>query len=202
MMMTTFTNTPSTTAHIDYDFTGALPVIESGGLVLLPTDTLWCVACDATNEQTLRQLRAFCPPTDDFPIEVLFSSLPMLRAYTGHIHPRLETLLELHRRPLSVVLKEPRYLPPAALNNDNELVARVVQDQLCLHLVSCLGHPLAVALARRDESVLPNSFGRIRSDILQEVDHVVRYRQRDIMAPCPSVMVQLGVEEELDFIRE
>lgn len=200
--MTTFTSTPSNTTLRDYDFSGALPTLEAGGLVLLPTDTLWCIACDATNAETVQLLRSFCPPSEQFPIEVLFSSLPMLRAYSKQLHPRLETLLELHRRPLSVVVSQAQGLPPTVLNGCQQLVARIAQDQLCRHLVSSLGHPIAVAVAWRDTTVLPNSFGRIRSDILQEVDHVVRYRQRDIMPPQPSVMVQLDNTEELEFIRE
>ncbi len=201
MTLTTFTNAVSPPVQ-DYDLSAAAAVLASGGLVLLPTDTWWCVAADVGHPAAVQRLRRLCSATDEYPLEMLCSGLPMLKAYTYHLHPRLETLLDLHRRPLTVVVEEPRYVPAAALRTDGSLAARLTQDGLCRHLVSSLGRPLITGLACHHPLDPPNSFGRIRSDFLQGVDYVLRYRQRDVMPPQASVMVRLNELDELEFLRE
>lgn len=202
----TTTSTPFTSATVPLD--SGLPVGEAlralqlGQCLLLPTESLWCVACDARQDLAVRRLRQLCPPTSLFPPEILFSNLAMLRAYTEQLHPRLETLLFYHQRPLTVLLDQPRYLPAGALLPDGRMAGRLTRDGYLRDLISRLGHPLCLLPARRDSYSLPDSFGRIRSDILQEADFVVRYRQRETLPEGISVMVALDAEHQLVFLRE
>ena len=42
----------------EQDIQRCLEVLQSGGLILYPTDTLWAIGCDATNEAAVARLRA------------------------------------------------------------------------------------------------------------------------------------------------
>lgn len=210
-MMTTFTNAALSMAP-EYDLNEAVAVLATGGLILLPTDAAWCVACDATQVLAVRRLNTlFAAPAGEqelarqqqlWPLELIFAQIPMLRAYVERLHPRLETLLEYHIRPLTVVVERPCFLPRTVLRPDGSVAVRLAQDALTRQLVAALGRPIATAIARPPGTPMPTHFGRVRSDIIQAVDYVVRYRQGETMPARGSVMVQIDANDEMIFLRD
>lgn len=185
-----------------YDLEGAVSILQQEGLVLLPTDALWCVACDALDPVALERLRRLRPPTAQQPFEILFPDLQMLKAYSDHLHPRLETLLAFHHRPLTIMTPGNRRLRTPAVLPDGQMAARIVRDNYCRHLTQMLDSPIATIPAHFPDSPLPAHFGRIRSDIIERVDYVAKYRPKEIHATLPSVMVQVDEFDELVFLRE
>ena len=41
---------------IEEDIKNACRVMQQGGLILYPTDTIWGIGCDATNEEAVRKV--------------------------------------------------------------------------------------------------------------------------------------------------
>lgn len=201
MMMTT-TNVPfSMVKH--YDLSSALTALQCEGLLLIPTDTVWSIACDATDRVAIERLRRLGKPSYYRPIEILFADLDQLKAYVDRLHPRLETLLVHHLRPLTIITERALGLPDRVLMPGGALAARLTQDDYCRQLIEALGRPLATLPAAPDEHLPPPAgFGFIRSDVIENVDYVARYRQKDRQADELSVMVKLDDLEELAFIRE
>ena len=185
-----------------YDLEGAANVLENEGLLLLPTDALWSVACLADDPVALERLRRIRQRQTDQQPEVLFSSLTMLKSYAPQLHPRLETLLAYHSRPLTVITDAAGRIRPKARLADGRIAARVVRDQYCRHLIKMLDRPLATTVAHFTNSPYPDHFGRIRSDMIEAVDYVAKYRPRDPITGQPTIMVQLDAEEELEFLRD
>ena len=185
-----------------YDLEGAANVLENEGLLLLPTDALWSVACLADDPVALERLRRIRQRQTDQQPEVLFSSLTMLKSYAPQLHPRLETLLAYHSRPLTVITDADGRIRPKARLADGRIAARVVRDQYCRHLIKMLDRPLATTVAHFTNSPYPDHFGRIRSDMIEAVDYVAKYRPRDPITGQPTIMVQLDAEEELEFLRD
>jgi L-threonylcarbamoyladenylate synthase len=203
MYATTFTNTPVNTPP-PADLLGpTLRHLRYSGIVLLPTDSLWCVACDATDPVATKRLTRLCPPQPELPVELLFPDVEALRAATLRLHPRLETLLAFHRRPLAVITEPAHRLPAEVLHPDGYAVARVAQDPFCARLTRELGRPLALAAAQCGAGPPPTHFGRVRSDIITGVDYTVKFRQREQLGEGPAVMVRYNEETaELEFLRE
>jgi L-threonylcarbamoyladenylate synthase len=185
-----------------YDLAGAVDILRREGVVLLPTDSLWCIACAADNPVALERLRRLKPPSAEHPYELLFADLDHLKRHAPRLHPRLETLLAFHDRPLTILTQADHQLHRPAVRPDGLMAARVVQDRYCRQLVRLLGTPLATAFAYYDGSPYPDHFGRVRSDIISKVDYVARYRPREVYAHKPTVLVQINQEEELEFLRE
>lgn len=203
MLATTFTNTRVNTLPPADALGTALRHLRYSGIVLLPTDNLWCVAGDATDPVAVKRLARLCPPTSELPVELLFAEIATLRSAAEQLHPRLETLLAFHRRPLAVVVSPARSFPDEVLDTNGKLVARIAQDPFCRRLVRELGRPLALAVAQRGPGPLPIHFGRVRSDIIAGVDHTVQYRQCEQLGDGPAVMVHFDDgAEELVFLRE
>ncbi len=190
--MTIFTN-PVLHMIPQHHVEGALAAIENNGLVLCPTDTLWSIACNANDPVAVVRLLRLKPNTHPNNFELLVDSIEMLRDYVEHLHPRVETLLSYHMRPLTVVFEKARNLPDKILNVDGSIAVRIVQDDFCRNLISNLKAPLVSTFAHLDEAPMPTHFGAISSAVIEAVDYVVRYRQNDKSHGQPSVMVRLLV---------
>jgi L-threonylcarbamoyladenylate synthase len=176
--------------------------LESGGLALFPSDTVWALGCDASQPEALQRLFALKNRTRQTPFILLVDSVAMLKEYVGHVHPRIETLLYFHHRPLTIVYDEPLNLPQEALALDGTVAIRVAQDEFCRAFIAALGRPVATTTACREQGRIPQYFGEIQSDIIEKADYVAKYRQKDRLAEGPSVIARLDEQEELEFLRE
>lgn len=199
--MITFTNGRASAGQ-QHDLGKALQVLRSGGLLLYPTDTVWSVGCDATDASALRRLRSLKSIDQHECLELLVDSPKMLKQYIAHFHPRIETLLHFHSRPITVRYDRGRNLPNEALDKEGGIAIRIVQDEYCQTLIRKLGHPVVALPADLQPQAFPANFGAISSDIIEQVDYIVHHRRNDKSIAQPSVMVQLGHKDELEFLRE
>ena len=135
--------------------------------------------------------------------EVLFDSLPRLKNYAPLLHPKIETLLAFHQRPLTVVIQSPHLLPEAIQDERGAVSVRIVQDSLTQHLIQQVDAPIVSIAASAANEPYPVNFGTIRSDFIQGVDYVMKMRQKDLIGQArPSVKVQLDEQEDFIFLRE
>ena len=187
-MKMTYTNVKQMAQH--YDFEGVEKILSSGGLVLLPTDTLWSIACLPSQTASLDRLIQLKRQNYADNFELMVNSISMLKHYVDHLHPRLETLLAYHLRPLTMIFDNPSNLSPLALSSSAGLLEQ-------------LREPLISTYAHTHDTVPPINFGAISSEIIQGVDYVVKYRQNDKnMDELPVMVKLLEDQEELEFVRE
>ena len=186
----------------NYDLDNALETLRTGGLILYPTDTVWSIGCDATNPRAIGRVRQLKNTNDALGLEILVSSLDMLRRYVVHLHPRIETLLIYHLRPLTVLYEQGRNLPNSILSEDGQVAIRLVQDEYCRQLISLFGKPLVATAADLREGYYPDNFGAVSSDVIERVDYVSHHRRNDKARAKPSVVARLSYKDELEFLRE
>lgn len=186
----------------NYDLDKALDTLRNGGLILYPTDTVWSIGCDATNPRAAGRIRQLKDTDNALGLEILVNSIDMLRRYVVHLHPRIETLLIYHLRPLTVLYERGRNLPNSILSEHGQVAIRLVQDKYCRELISGLGKPLVAIAADLREGYYPDNFGAISSDVVERVDYVSRHRRDDKGRALPSVVARLSVKDELEFLRE
>ncbi len=177
-------------------------ILQSGGLILYPTDTTWGLGCDATQPEAVEKVYALKKTTQPNGLVVLVDSTEMLMRYVTQIHPKIDTLLQFHQRPLTVIYPKSRLLPAQVAAPDGSIAIRITQDPFCKDIIHHLGKPIVASGAHPEGEPWPKNFGHVSFDIIRGVNYVVKYRQDDKRACEPSVMVRLNKEEELDYIRE
>ncbi|MGB1216529.1 MAG: L-threonylcarbamoyladenylate synthase, partial [Saprospiraceae bacterium] len=177
-------------------------VLSSDGLVLLPTDTVWGIGCDATSAKAVEKIYLLKNRPKDKPLIVLVDGMEMLKDYVAHVHPKIETLLNFHERPLTVIYGEARNIAPNACANDGSIGIRIVRDDFCRKVISDFGKPIISTSANVSGQDFPRNFGEISSDILMGVDFVSKIKQSDKKRSEPSVIVKLAENGELEFLRE
>jgi L-threonylcarbamoyladenylate synthase len=187
------------------DISEIVALLEEGKTILYPTDTIWGLGCDASNEEAIEKISAIKRRKPEKSYVLLVDSIEMLKVYAPKMHPRIETLLTFHDRPLTVVYD--RFsgvtgLPAAARGADGSMAIRVTKDQFCQNLIAAFGKPIISTSANISGTPFPAHFGEISSEILAEVDYVVKFRQDDKEPREPSVIAKVDRRGELDFLRE
>lgn len=185
-----------------YELEPILACLENGGTILYPTDTIWGIGCDATNADAVEKVFALKDRDRNKPFVLLASSIQMVKEFVHQMHPRIETLLLFHERPLTVIYPGAQNLAPNAIGSDRSVAIRIPKDDFCKALISEFGKPLVATSANISDEPFPNHFGEISSAVIVGVDHVVRYRQMDKDMNQPSVIAKLDENEELCVIRD
>lgn len=184
------------------DIHSAVEALNKGKLILYPTDTVWGIGCDAGNDEAVRAIYALKHREVSQPLIVLVSSIDMLLDYTESIHPRVQTLLNYHERPLTVVYPEVRNLAPSLNQGGASVGIRVVQDDFCKALIDEFGLPIVSTSANVVGDPFPRCFGEISSDVISGVDYVCKYRQYEKASDMTlSVIATYDSKGNLDFLR-
>ena len=183
-------------------FEEILNVLRHGNTILFPTDTIWGIGCDATNPQAVEKINAIKGRPSDKGYVLLVDSLEMLKKHVLHVHPRIETLLGYHNRPLTIIYDDGLGLAENVLAKDGSVGIRIVKDAFCRELINQFGKPIVATSANVSGLSFPTHYGEISSDVLEKVDFVVKFRQDSKERGEPSIIARLNEFEELDFIRE
>jgi len=176
-------------------------VLEDGGLILYPTDTIWGIGCDATNPVAVQRIFNLKQRPTSKPFVLLVDSIEMLKNYVEQIHPRIETLLLHHVQPLTVVYNRGKNLPDISMATNRSVAIRVVMDSFCKELIGQFGKPLIASSANMSDRPFPANFGGISSDVITGVDYVVKWKQGEKKLNQPSVIAKLSDKGEMEFIR-
>jgi L-threonylcarbamoyladenylate synthase len=184
------------------DISEIVHLLEEGKLICYPTDTVWGIGCDVTNSEAISRLRQLKQHSDQEGLVILVSSIEMLKQYAVKVHPRIETLLTFHLRPITIVYERSAGLPPGVKAADGSVAIRVTADPFCVALIEQLGKPIVGSIAAACDAPFPPTFGGISSAILGSVDYVVKHRQNDREQQQPSSIARLDRHLELEFLRE
>lgn len=191
-----------TTSLSEQQFTYLVNGILDGDIFLFPTDTIWSIGCDATNPVAMQRIYKLKRRVPSKPYILLVSSIEMIKEYVHQVHPRIETLLLHHTRPLTVVYPNATNLPPSCMTTDGSVAIRVVQNDFCRQLIDAVGRPLVATSASISGQPFPRNFGEISSEILRGMDQVVKLRQDEKQLHAPSVMITMDRKGEIVFLRE
>jgi len=170
--------------------------------VLLPTANLWQLVAHANKPAAVSKLLSVCPAAAAGRPELIFADRATLWEWCPRIPPKLDTLLEYHKRPLTVIIPAGRKVPLRLVDQRGEVAVRIAGDSFCYRLCEDLEAPLVSCLAMgQGAREFPTSFGKVRSDILSVANYTVRRRQRDTLDSQPTVTARLKADGELEFLR-
>jgi len=176
-------------------------LIEKGGIILCPTDTIWGLSCDAFNENSVNKIYQIKQRENDKPFILLTDSVDNLKKYIKHIHPRIETLIHYHLRPISVVYDANDVLPPYLKNKDNTVAFRVTKDAMLCELIQKLNRPIVSTSANISGQSIPKQHADIDLKIIDKVDYVFK-TGRVKQNLQSSMLISFDEEGELIFLRK
>ena len=184
------------------DLDQALNTLYEGGVILYPTDTVWGLGCDATNEKAIDKLCKIKHRDPSKSMLILLDSEARVDRYVEDMPDIAWDLMELSEKPLTIIYHQARNLPEKLIAEDGSIGIRVTSDPFCQRLLHRFKKPLVSTSANLAGSPYPANFKAIAPEIVNSVDYVVKWRQNENKKASPSGIIKLGPGGEVKVIRE
>lgn len=179
----------------------SLAVLRRGGLILYPTDTVWGIGCDATNEQAVSRIYELKKRPDSKALICLVADVRMLERYVRDVPDLAYDIIDLSGKPTTIVYDDPRGVAPNLVAEDETLAIRVPADPFCRQLIKAFKKPIVSTSANLAGDPTPASYKEINGEILKGVDYIVPLRRQEKNA-TPSAIIRLGTDGSVKVIRE
>jgi L-threonylcarbamoyladenylate synthase len=186
---------------IDEDIKACIEVLNHGGLILYPTDTIWGIGCDATNVDAVKKVYALKQRDDNKALIVLLDSVDHLDHYVVNVPEMARELLDVAVKPLTIIYDGAYNVAPNLLGENDSLGIRIPHEEFAQRLCTEFGKPLVSTSANKSGAPSAKTFADISDEIKQHVDYVVRYRQDDTKPRSASNIIMLHSDGTIKIIR-
>lgn len=183
------------------DIRQAIEVMNKGGVILYPTDTIWGIGCDATNEAAVRRVFEIKKRADAKALITLVDSEAKLEFYVNDIPEVAWDLIEVAERPLTIIFDHARNLAPNLLAEDGSAGIRITKEEFSKNLCMRMKRAIVSTSANISGEPSPKCFADISPEILQDVDYVCTSRRNETHNPPASNIIKLGSGGEVKVIR-
>ena len=184
------------------DLQEALRVLRDGGIIVYPTDTVWGIGCDATNEEAVRRIYALKQREDSKSMLVLLDSAAKLNYYVADIPAAAEMLLGLEdKKPLTIIYPGARNMARNLIAEDGSVGIRITNEPFSKALCAQLKHPIVSTSANISGHPSAPFFAQIEKEILEGADYVCRFRRDDDCPKEPSSIIKVCADNSFRIIR-
>ena len=192
--------------HKDID--KAIEVLQNGGVILYPTDTVWGLGCDATNSEAVEKLFRLKQREIGKSMLVLVDSIDRILDFTREIPEAAMQLLQVSAPEEGTLPKAVTIIYPNAsgvskdiLAEDGSLGMRVTYEKFSNMLCKQLGKPLVSTSANFSGRPTPKAFCEIDAKLLDTVDYVCHSRRSDNKPAKPSTIIKVGTDGSFTILR-
>ena len=136
-------------------------ILQQGKVILYPTDTVWGIGCDATNEMAVSSIYSIKKRKESKSLVILVSSIDMLKHFVDEVPSKVLDVLKKAIKPTTIIYKNPKGLANNVIANDNTVAIRIAQDDFCKNLIENFGNPIVSTSANLSGNETPRSFKEI-----------------------------------------
>jgi len=180
----------------------ALKIVQEGGIILYPTDTIWGIGCDATNTDAIQKIYKLKQRDEKKSMIILLDTENKLESYVSDVNLLAYELIEYAERPLTLVMPGAKNISASLISEDGSIGIRIAKHPFCEQLIQRLRKPLVSTSANISGRPSPQYFSQIDAEIVDGVDYVVDIDQHDMEIKTPSTIMRLAPNGSFEFIRK
>jgi L-threonylcarbamoyladenylate synthase len=184
------------------DINKSLEVLKQGGIILYPTDTIWGIGCDATNESAVDKIYKLKQRSDQKSMLVLLDNPNKISTYVQEMPEIAWDLIDLTEKPLTIIYSGAKNLAKNLIPLDESIGIRITKDSFTQKLISKFGKPIVSTSANISGEPSPQNYSEISQEIISAVDYTVKWRQDDFSKAEPSGIIKLKPNGEIQIIRK
>ena len=183
------------------DIDKCLVTLRDGGLILYPTDTIWGIGCDATNEEAVNKIYQLKKRSDEKSMIVLVADERDIMQHVAAPDLALFDYLATTVRPTTVIYEGALGFADNLIGNDGSIAIRICHDEFCRYLLRRFRKPIVSTSANISGEPAPGIFKAVQVEIRNGVDYIVQYRQHDNNPATPSSLIRWN-NGQVTVIRE
>lgn len=178
----------------------AIQALKDGNTILYPTDTIWGLGCDATNENACKKVIELKHRPAEKSFVLLMDSFQMVEKYIPEFAQVCYDLVDYAERPLTIIYPNAIDLAPSVIAPDGSVAIRITKDPICLKLIRALKKPIVSTSANLSGEPFPTNYSKIVSEIKEKVSAIVEERLLD-ECNTPSQIIKIGLDSSVKIIR-
>lgn len=183
------------------DIKACIAVLNVGGTILYPTDTVWGIGCNALDEAAADKVFAVKQRPKEKSLIVLLADARDILKYVASPPPDIIDITENFDKPTTVIYDGALEFPDNVTNEDGSIAIRVTNDPFCKALIKRLQKPLVSTSANLSGAPTAATFSEVSQAVKTGVDYIVKYRQDDYTVAAPSRLVKIQDDGSLTVIR-
>lgn len=161
------------------DLAKAVAVLRRGGIIALPTDTLYALAANALDGEAVRRVFATKGRDFDKPLPLFVSDLAMAEGIAVFDERARRLARRFWPGPLTIVLPKQPHFQSEALAGGDTVALRVPDHDLARAVIDAFGGPVTATSANRSAGRDPVSPEEVLRQLDGEVDFLLD------AGPCP-----------------
>lgn len=179
----------------DIEIENVLKTLDNEGIFLYPTDTIWGIGCDATNDKAVEKIYKIKQRSDHKALISLVHCKQQLQQITGLI-PKFD----ISSQPTTIIYPQAKILSKKILGKDGTAGIRLTTDKFCKEIIKKFGKPIVSTSANISGTKQANKFSEISQEIKKNVDYIVNLYTNKLMTK-PSRIFFLTKEGRFQKIR-
>ena len=188
----------------------AVKVLREGGVILYPTDTVWGIGCDATNEQAVARVFEIKRRSEAKSLVLLACDLDMVARHVKTIPSIAIDLVEVNDAPMTIIYPgavcsetgDKWHLAASCVAADGSVGIRIPLMDWCRQLAFKLGRPVVSTSANISGEPTPQRFSDIPQEMKDAVDFVVPPSVDTQSRGKASQILKVGLRGEIEIIRK
>jgi len=177
-------------------------ILRKGGVILYPTDTVWGIGCDATNEAAVKRIYEIKRRADEKSMLVLVDNAERIGGYVKDVPSLAYDLAEMSEKPLTIIYSGAKNLAQNLIAPDGSIGIRITSEAFSKAICYRLQKPIVSTSANISGEPTAAIFPDISDEIKNAVDYIVRYRQNDKKKSAPSSIIKFSSENIVEVIRK
>lgn len=180
----------------------AVGILNNGGVILYPTDTVWGIGCDPTNESAVQRVFDLKQRPTNKSMILLVDSPDRIQPYVRSLSPFAKRLLTESETPQTVILPEAFGFAPSVLPMQKTVAVRCPKHEFCLRLLRAFGKPLVSTSANLSGEPSARTYRELSERLMQGVDYVIPEQYEAGSTQKASRIILLNPDESLTVLRE
>ena len=180
----------------------AYEVLKKGGIIIYPTDTVWGIGCDATNDKAVQRIFKLKKRMDSKSMIVLICKPENIESIVESVPEIAYDLMESWNKPLTIVYDNAKNLAKKLISRDKTIGVRVSRNDFNRQLIQKLGKPIVSTSANYSGEPTPVFFNDIDQNLLDSVDYVVNYQRKNATEVKPSTVIRIYDDGHFDVLRK
>jgi Sua5/YciO/YrdC/YwlC family protein len=184
------------------DIKNAIECMRHGGVILYPTDTVWGIGCDATNEKAVAKVYEIKQRDDSKALICLVDSDNRMQRYFRNVPKVAWELVEAAVKPTTIILDDAVNVADNLIAEDGSLAMRITQEVFSKELCYKFQKPIVSTSANISGEPAAANYCDISEEIINAVDYVCWTRRQEHKPHTPSSIIKLGKDGEVAIIRK
>ena len=190
----------------EQDIRNAVEVLRRGGVILYPTDTVWGIGCDATNEEAVKRVYDIKQRDDSKALICLVDSDARLQRYVRSVPDvawqLIDSLKDSGAKPTTLILDGAVNLAPNLIAADGSIALRITNEPFSKELCYRFQKALVSTSANISGQPAAQNYCDIAPELLEAVDYVCWSRRQEHKPHTPSSIIRLRADGEVTIVRK